>query len=66
MANPIIDALDEALERSSSNADRDLLQSVIELQQRRQYDDDSDRRIQEMEKLIFTWCGEMDDSLHED
>ena len=58
MSNPITKALDEALDDTSTSVDPELLQSVIKLQQRRQYDDDSERRIQELERLILQWCDE--------
>ena len=66
MGNPIIDALDEALEQSGLDVNRELLASVIELQQRRQYDDDSDRRLQDMESLLEEWFASLEEAEDED
>lgn len=66
MATRIIDALDEALEQSGLEVDRTLLAAVIELQQRRQYDDDSERRLQEMESLLEEWFVSLEEPNNED
>ena len=56
MADSIQDAIDVVLSLRTDRPDRQIIKAILDLQRRHQYDEEEERRIQEMEKLVTDWC----------
>lgn len=56
MSDTVKDAIAKAVERLGLTIDASLLEAIVEIQERHQYDQEDDRRIQEMESLLNAWC----------
>jgi hypothetical protein len=54
--DPVVEAIEVVLGERTDNIDRQIINAILDLQKRHQYDEDEERRVQEMEKLVAEWC----------
>ncbi len=56
MPDTVKSVISKAVAKLGVSVDATLVEAIVDLQERHQYDQEDDRRIQEMESLLNTWC----------